>query len=100
MNSNGSNNNRGNDRNLQSQYIGAPYNFVALPKKVIKRETKENNLPSHNKYRKNYILERSVILLFRGQIFLWAGYTRKTCRDFIRQQMEPVQYREVACEDS
>ena len=87
MNSNGSNNNRGNDRNLQSQYIGAPYNFVSLPKKVIKRETKENNLPSHKKIQKE---------LYSGEI----SYSRKTCRDFIRQQMEPVQYRQVACEDS
>ena len=81
MNSNGSNNNRGNDRNLQSQYIGAPYNFVALPKKVIKRETKENNLPSHKKIQKElYSGEISYSIIPRTDIFVGGVYEKDVQR--------------------
>ena len=49
MNNNGSKSNqKGNNGNYQ-KYVGAPYNFVSLPKSIVTRRNKESELPDHQK---------------------------------------------------
>ena len=81
MNNNGSKSNqKGNNGNYQ-KYVGAPYNFVSLPKKVIKRETKENNLPSHKKIQKElYSGEISYSIIPRTDIFVGGVYEKDVQR--------------------
>ena len=81
MNNNGSKSNqKGNNGNYQ-KYVGAPYNFVSLPKKVIKRETKENNLPSHKKIQKElYSGEISYSIIPQTNIFVGGVYEKDVQR--------------------
>ena len=46
MNSNGS---KSNQKGNYQKYVGAPYNFVSLPKSIVTRRNKESELPDHQK---------------------------------------------------
>lgn len=77
MNSNGSKSNQKGKNGNYQKYVGAPYNFVSLSQKVIKRDTKENNLPSHKKIQKElYSGEISYSIIPRTDIFVGGVYEK------------------------
>ena len=49
MNNNGSKSNQKGDNGNYQKYVGAPYNFVSLPKSIVTRRNKESELPDHQK---------------------------------------------------